>query len=92
MRLFCPDLFSLDIDTADNMELVNSHSSSDCKYASLFSILNHCCTAIGKRQLRAVILKPFCSQIDLETRLDCVEELVQKTQLCLNLQVFILID
>lgn len=54
------------------------------KYTSLFGILNYCLTKIGARTLRSSILQPSSSVREIETRLDCVEELIKNPEI-LNL-------
>lgn len=76
-----------DIPAADKLELVsNAGTYEPGKKTSLFAVLNHCLTRIGKRTLRSTVLQPPCSVPDIETRLDCVTELVKKPEMLAALQ------
>lgn len=47
------------------------------KYPSLYDVMNHCVTSIGKRTLRARILEPMCDIPSINEIHDCIEELSQ---------------
>lgn len=71
-----------DISAADKLELVASEGVAEPgKKSSLFAVLNHCLTRIGNRTLRTTILQPPCSIPDIESRLDCVTELINKPEM-----------
>ncbi|XP_057289940.1 mutS protein homolog 4-like isoform X2 [Hydractinia symbiolongicarpus] len=53
---------------------------------SLYGVLNHTKTAGGARLLRSNILQPPCDLCTIESRYDCVDELIEKEELFLNLQ------
>lgn len=73
------------------MELVASTCASyNTRYSSLFGVLNHCLTTIGKRTLRSSILQPPCAGPDIEARLNCVEELVDHPQTLTSIRVLLI--
>lgn len=81
--------FQKDISTADNLELVASTcAASPRRFSSLFGILNHCYTKIGARTLRSAILQPPCTVPDVESRLDCVQEMLEVPQMLAAVQVY----
>jgi DNA mismatch repair protein MSH4 len=61
--------------TIRNMELLNNLSDKKSK-KSLFGVLDHSQTAMGSRFLRTSILQPNNDLATIESRLDCVQELV----------------
>jgi len=68
------DYMLLDIDTMRHLELVEpSRPTGD--YATLFSVLDHTSTPMGKRLLRKWILSPLLDRTQIEERLSSVEEL-----------------
>lgn len=72
----------IDISAADKLELVaNEGVTEPGKKGSLFAVLNHCLTRIGSRTLRSTILQPPCSIPDIEARLDCVTQLINKPEM-----------
>lgn len=81
--------FFVDISTADNLELVASTcvNETSSKYSSLFGVLNHCQTKIGARTLRSAILQPPCNAPDIESRLNCVQELIENRHMLTAVQV-----
>lgn len=44
-------------------------------FPSLFDVLNHCVTSLGKRTLRARILEPMCDITSISNIQDCIAEL-----------------
>lgn len=77
--------------TADKLELVSCArpSAVTSKYSSLFGVLNYCITRIGGRTLRCTILQPSCSVPDIESKLDCVQELIKYPEMLSGIQVII---
>lgn len=74
-------VFLIDVSAADKLELVeNEVIVHPSQKSTLFSVLNHCLTGIGRRMLRATILQPPCSIPDIEARLDCITELIKKQE------------
>ncbi|WKC75576.1 DNA mismatch repair protein MutS [Borreliella yangtzensis] len=62
----------LDDVTQVNLELVKNNNDFSSQY-SLYSVLNDCKTAMGKRLLREFILNPILNISEINTRLDHVE-------------------
>ncbi|KAG1809868.1 muts domain V-domain-containing protein [Suillus plorans] len=65
----------IDPETVRNLELINNQTRKKSTH-SLFGVLNHTCTAMATRLLRANILAPLTAQSALDARLDAVEELI----------------
>lgn len=59
----------LDDVTQVNLELVKNNNDFSSQY-SLYSVLNDCKTAMGKRLLREFILNPILNISEINTRLD----------------------
>jgi DNA mismatch repair protein MutS len=51
----------------------------NCKYNSLFSVLNNASTSIGKRLLRDRLLNPILDPTILNTRYDYIESMMMRT-------------
>ena len=64
----------LDITARRNLELVEGMRSGDHK-GSLFSVLNKTKSALGKRMLISYLERPLLSVVDINRRLDAVENL-----------------
>lgn len=80
--------FFLDLDTANRLELVMSLNRPDINFgSSLLGVVNHCRTKGGLRLLRANLLQPFCSLDKIESRLNCVSELINNPILFCALEV-----
>ncbi|XP_065062866.1 mutS protein homolog 4-like [Rhopilema esculentum] len=75
----------IDTSVAKNLELVQNTKDSRSSH-SLFGIMNHTKTPGGSRLLRANILQPPCDLQTIDVRLSCIEELMDKEELFLNLQ------
>jgi DNA mismatch repair protein MutS len=65
----------LDAVTVRNLELVDPLMADARNQATLFRALDHCQTPMGKRKLRATILRPLLEPESINDRLDAVEEL-----------------
>lgn len=70
---------NLDVETSHQLELlprfgefIGNNTSS-----SLFNVLNHCVTSLGKRTLRARILEPMCDITNIKEIQNCIFELNQ---------------
>lgn len=61
------------------MELLSQVNPSTVKgkYPSLYDVMNHCVTSLGKRTLRARILEPMCDIPSINEVHDCIAELRQ---------------
>jgi len=70
----------IDRATQKNLELLTSihHGNKN----SLFDLLDETTTPMGGRLLAELILRPLTSRLNIERRLDAVEELVQNPQKC----------
>jgi len=65
----------LDAVTVRNLELVEPLMPDARRKTTLFHVLDHCRTAMGKRKLRATILRPLLDLNSIQERLDGVSEI-----------------
>jgi DNA mismatch repair protein MutS len=70
------DALELDAVSVRNLELVEPLFSAEGPQTTLFWTLDACCTPMGKRLLRAQILRPMQSLEAIQTRLNAVAEAV----------------
>ena len=66
------DCLGLDAVSVRNLELVEPLFSNEGPQTTLFWTLDACCTPMGKRLLRAQLLRPMRSVQDIDARLDAV--------------------
>lgn len=66
----------LDAVSVRNLELVEPLFSGETNQTTLFYTLDACCTPMGKRLLRSTLLRPSSEVIEIESRLNAVEEAV----------------
>jgi DNA mismatch repair protein MutS len=66
------DCLQLDAVSVRNLELVDPLFSAEGPQTTLFHTLDACCTPMGKRLLRAQLLRPMYSLEGINTRLDAV--------------------
>jgi DNA mismatch repair protein MutS len=64
----------LDAVSVRNLELVEPLFSGESAQTTLFYTLDACCTPMGKRLLRATLLRPSSGLAEIEARLDAVAE------------------
>ncbi len=64
----------LDAVSVRNLELVEPLFSGESAQTTLFYTLDACCTPMGKRLLRASLLRPFRGVAEIEARLEAVGE------------------
>jgi DNA mismatch repair protein MutS len=64
----------LDAVSVRNLELVEPLFSGESVQTTLFHTLDECCTPMGKRLLRATLLRPSSDRVEIEARLDAVAE------------------
>jgi len=64
----------LDQVTVRNLELVEPLFAGQDNRATLFHTLDACCTPMGKRMLRATILRPLVDEAAIEARFEAVGE------------------
>ncbi len=64
----------LDAVSVRNLELVEPLFSGESTQTTLFHTLDACCTPMGKRLLRATLLRPSSDREEIEARLDAVAE------------------
>ncbi|XP_053690490.1 mutS protein homolog 4-like [Sabethes cyaneus] len=76
---------AIDIECVGHLELIYSLQKVTDKH-SLYWLLNHCITGVGKRHLRANLLEPSCCQRKLEARLEGVAELLAKADILCGVQ------
>ncbi len=72
-RSSCLELDSVSV---RNLELVEPLFSGESQQTTLFYTLDTCCTPMGKRLLRATLLRPSTSLAEIEARLEAVAEAV----------------
>jgi DNA mismatch repair protein MutS len=65
---------SLDAVSVRNLELVEPLFSGESAQTTLFHTLDACCTPMGKRLLRATLLRPSSDLAEIEARLEAVGE------------------
>ena len=65
---------ALDAVSVRNLELVEPLFSGESSQTTLFNALDACCTPMGKRLLRATLLRPANDLAEIESRLDAVGE------------------
>jgi len=70
----------LDAVSVRNLELVEPLFSGESTKSTLFHTLDQCLTPMGKRLLRANILRPLIDPAEINARLDAVAELVSSIQ------------
>uniref|UniRef100_A0A8B9CKP2 MutS homolog 4 n=1 Tax=Anser brachyrhynchus TaxID=132585 RepID=A0A8B9CKP2_9AVES len=78
----------IDSSSAQNLELVTNNRDSRNGH-TLFGVLNYTKTPGGSRRLRSNILEPLVDAETINTRLDCVQELLQDEELFFGLQAVI---
>jgi DNA mismatch repair protein MutS len=64
----------LDAVSVRNLELVEPLFSGESVQTTLFYTMDACCTPMGKRLLRASLLRPASDLAEIEARLDAVDE------------------
>ncbi|XP_058464100.1 mutS protein homolog 4-like [Malaya genurostris] len=76
---------AIDVECVRHLELICSlkDTTDEC---SLYKLVNHCITGIGKRHLRASLLEPSSNRDTLEARLNSVEELLAKRDILCGIQ------
>jgi len=72
------DVLEIDTTSRRNLELVENLADGG-RRATLLSVLDETCTAMGSRQLRQWILRPLVHVEPIQDRLDGVEELAFRT-------------
>ncbi len=67
---------SLELDAVSvrNLELIEPLFSGESAQTTLFYTMDACCTPMGKRLLRASLLRPFSCVVEIEARLEAVGE------------------
>ena len=66
----------LDAVSVRNLELVEPLFSGESAQTTLFYTMDACCTPMGKRLLRASLLRPASGLVEIEARLEAVGEAV----------------
>jgi DNA mismatch repair protein MutS len=64
----------LDAVSVRNLELVEPLFSGESTHTTLFHTLDACCTPMGRRLLRATLLRPHAELTEINSRLDAVAE------------------
>ncbi|CAM5162316.1 unnamed protein product [Natator depressus] len=78
----------IDSSSAQNLELLTNNRDSRNGH-TLFGVLNYTKTPGGSRRLRSNILEPLVDAETINTRLDCIQELLQDEELFFSLQAVI---
>lgn len=83
----------IDIDTSNKLELLAPAIKSSTKgnHASLYDLLDHCVTAIGKRSLRARILEPSCDLANILELQESISELKSTEFIELNIPLTVIL-
>jgi DNA mismatch repair protein MutS len=68
------DCLVLDSVSVRNLELVEPLFSGESTQTTLFHTLDACCTPMGRRLLRATLLRPHADLAEINSRLDAVAE------------------
>ncbi len=84
-RIVSADYMVLDDATIGNLELVKNQQDGS-KNRTLYSVLNHARTAVGRRLLERNILQPLLDQDRIERRLDMVQYFFEYQELTGSLQ------
>lgn len=79
------DALGLDLATRRNLELTETMRRGE-KRGSLFGVLDHTCTAMGKRMLKSWIESPLTRPIEIMARLDAVEAFTKHTAVLLEVR------
>ena len=74
-------LMRLDASARSNLELLQTERSGD-KKGSLLWVIDKTRTPMGRRLIKSVISQPIVSPIEIEKRLDAVEELYKNERMC----------
>ena len=72
------DSLVLDPATLRNLELLEP-AFGESRAATLLGVLDHCATSLGARKLKSWMLRPSIDRVELDARLDAVEELARNT-------------
>jgi len=83
--IFDPYRLRMDATTVSSLELLGS-SVRDNGRPTLFTVLNQCLTAMGRRGLKDELINPPCNLEIIERRLNFVEELIQNSMTLSSLQ------
>jgi len=75
----------LELNTLTQLNILPNHNITH-KLSSVFDVVNHTTTAIGRRHLKSLLSKPFKDQTIIQHRYDLTEELKTYTDLANNLQ------
>ncbi len=67
-------MLELDAVSVRNLELVEPLFSGESAQTTLFYTMDACCTPMGKRLLRASLLRPASGLAEIEARLEAVGE------------------
>jgi len=70
------DCLVLDAVSIRNLELIEPLFSGESVQTTLFHTMDLCCTPMGKRRLRATLLRPASDRAEINERLDAVAEAV----------------
>lgn len=77
----------LELNTLAQLNILPSQNNNNHKLSSVFDVVNHTTTAIGRRHLKTLLAKPFRDQSTIQHRYNLTEELQTHTDLANDLQI-----
>jgi DNA mismatch repair protein MutS len=75
----------LELNTSSQLNILPNHNITH-KLSSVFDVVNHTTTSIGRRHLKSLLAKPFRDRTTIQHRYDLTEELQKYTDLANDLQ------
>ena len=86
IEIYFPNKYmGIDYNSRKNLEL-NERLQDGRKKGSLYWVLDHTKTAMGSREISSWINAPLVNKIEIEGRLDSIEEILSKTKLKIKLE------
>ena len=82
---FSNKYMGIDYNSRKNLEL-NERLQDGRKKGSLYWVLDHTKTAMGSREISSWINAPLVNKVEIESRLDSIEEILSKTKLKIKLE------
>jgi len=88
MKLASMETMILDEATVSNLELIQNQQDGS-KSRTLFSVLNHTKTPMGRRALERNLLQPLIKRVSIEERLNLVDFFYQRAELTEQISSFL---
>jgi len=76
----------LELNTLVQLNILPAHNNNNNKFSSVFDVVNHTTTAIGRRHLKTLLANPFRDRSTIQHRYNLTEELQTRTDLANDLQ------